>query len=113
MLVSSAQATVFTLNPDGTGDFADIQTAIYSCEDGDTIQLTDGVFSGAGNMNIDFLGRDITLCSVSGNPEACILDIMGIHGNGITEQGLLFQNGETSAMQIKDITIQNADGDGP
>jgi hypothetical protein len=113
LIVGVANADVYTLYPDGTGDFATIQDAITGSVSRDTILLADGIYSGTGNRDIDFQGKDLTLRSVSGNAEACIIDIMGIPGNGFTEQGLIFQNGETSAMQVMDITIQNADGDGP
>jgi hypothetical protein len=107
-----AQAAVYTLHPDGTGDFADIQAAITASQNGDVIQLMDGVYSGAGNHDIDFLGRAITLRSASGDAEACVIHLRGRHGNMVSEKGLLFQSGEDGSTLIKDLTIRNADADG-
>jgi hypothetical protein len=109
---SVAQAEVYTLYPDGTGDFADIQAAITGSQNGDVIQLMDGTYGGPGNRGIDFMGRAITLRSVSGDEEACIIHVAGRHGNMISEKGFLFQSGETASTLIKDLTVRNADADG-
>jgi hypothetical protein len=109
---SLAQAEVYTLHPDGTGDFANIQAAITGSQDGDVIELMDGIYSGEGNHDIDFLGRAITLRSASGDEEACVIHLRGRHGNMTSEKGLLFQSGETDSTLIKDLTIRNADADG-
>ena len=49
-----AGSTVFTVNPDGSGDFPDIQTAIDDTlvVDDDVIELGSGIFTGSGNRNI-------------------------------------------------------------
>jgi hypothetical protein len=106
------QAEVYTLHSDGTGDFANIQAAIAGSQDGDVIELMDGIYSGTGNNEIDFMGRGITLRSASGDEEACVIHIRGRHGNMISEKGLLFQSEETASTLIKDLTIRNADADG-
>ena len=111
MLAAPSFATVYTLAPDGSGDFATIQAAVNGCMNGDEIHLLDGVYSGTGNYDIDFMGRDnVILKSVSGNASACIIDVEGIHGNYISEQGIFFDSGETGVV-VEDITIRNADGD--
>ena len=58
-----ASAEVFLVRPDGTGDVATIAEAIDAATDGDVIELADGVFTGAGNRNLDFQGKAITLRS--------------------------------------------------
>lgn len=107
-----AQAEVYTLYPDGSGDFPSIQWAINGSQNGDVIQLMDGTYSGPGNDDINFLGRAVTLRSVSGNAEACIIHVRGRHGNMISEKGMTFDSGETNTTLIKDLTIRNADADG-
>ncbi len=67
-------ATTYLVQPDGTGDFPTIQAAVEAALDGDVIELTNGIFSGNGNWDIDFLGKRITVRSQSGNPELCIID---------------------------------------
>jgi len=69
----SALATVHTVLPDGSGDFPTIQAAINAASHGDIIQLGDGTFTGPGNRDIDYLGKAITIRSISGDPEACVL----------------------------------------
>ncbi|MCB2212685.1 hypothetical protein KQI52_11280 [bacterium] len=108
----TANAAVFTVSPDGSGTYATIQQAMDMAQDGDVIELLDGVFRGPGNYNIDFLGKAVELRSQSGDAEACILDVNGINGNWEPERGLLFVNEEGPETIVHDITIMNADADG-
>ena len=64
-------------------DYPKIQTAINFAEDGDVIVVSDGVWKGAGNKNIDFLGLAITVRSKNG-PENCIIDCEG-SGRGMDQ----------------------------
>ena len=72
-----ALAATFTVNPDGTGDFPAIQQGIDVCVDGDIIELVDGTYTGAGNRDIDFLGKAITLRSRSLDATRCVIDCQG------------------------------------
>lgn len=74
ILTTPVLATTYVVHPDGTGDFPTIQAAIEAALDGDVIELTNGIFSGNGNWDIDFLGKRITVRSQSENPELCIID---------------------------------------
>ena len=51
----------------GGGDFAAIQAAVLDANGGDTIIVRPGTYSGAGNYNINFLGKTLTVQSI--NPE--------------------------------------------
>lgn len=97
--------TTYIVNPEGTGDFPTIQAAINATVDGDTVQLTDGVFTGEGNKNISYLGKAITVCSQSGNPDACIIDPEGVIGQ--KNIGFDFNSQETSNAVLRDLTIRN------
>lgn len=97
--------TTYVVNPEGTGDFPNIQAAINATVDGDTVQLTDGVFTGEGNKNISYLGKAITVCSQSGNPDACIIDPEGVMGQ--KNIGFDFHSQETSEAVLRDLTIRN------
>jgi hypothetical protein len=66
--------TTIAVRPDGTGDYATIQEAIDAACDGDTIELTDGVFRGAGNRNLLCVSKAITIKSQAGDPTLCVLD---------------------------------------
>jgi hypothetical protein len=90
----------FTVTPEGTGDFATIQAAIEFARPGDTIGLADGIFTGEGNYEIDFLGKAITLQSVSGDPATCVLDC---EQRG---RALSFVRGEGPGTIVHAITIR-------
>ena len=100
-----ARATVYVITPEGTGDFATIQAAIDAAEDGDVIELTNGVFTGDGNREIDFLGRAITLRSQGGDPETCIIDCEGSAEE--SHHCLDFQNEEGEESIVRGITLTN------
>jgi len=100
-----ASGTTYTIRPDGTGDFPTITGAIDLAEDGDVIELTDGVFTGTGNRDIDFGGRAIAVRSQSGNAESCIIDCEG--GPGNPHRGFIFQTGEGTGSVVEGITIRH------
>ena len=84
--------------------FATIGRAVYYANTGDTVLVADGIYSGAGNRNIDFGGRDRTVQSASGNPANCIIDCQ--------KSGCAFilQSGETANSYIAGFTIKNGTG---
>ncbi|MCP4583729.1 MAG: hypothetical protein GY839_19130 [candidate division Zixibacteria bacterium] len=114
MIVGSndVMSAVYIVCPDSSGDFPNIQTAVQGSVDGDTIELTDGVFSGLGNRDIDYRGKAITIKSQSGNAENCIIDING-EFDGISQRGFLFEHDEGNESVLRDLTIINAVADGP
>jgi len=75
-----------------------IQAGVDAALDGDTVLLADGTYSGEGNHDIDFLGKAITVRSVSG-PEACIIRCFP------EERGFLFDSGEGPTSVLQGITI--------
>jgi len=89
------------------GDQPNIQSGIDAAVDGDTVLLADGIYSGAGNYNINFSGKAITVASVNG-PGNCIVDCQQ------QGQGFWFYNGETETSVLDGLTIRNgyATGDG-
>jgi parallel beta-helix repeat protein len=96
----------YVVSPDGTGDFPTIQAAIDAAQDGDTIELLDGVYTGDGNRRINLHGRDIALRSASRDPEACIIDceadLSDEHG------GFMFISGESRSCTLEAVTLRNA-----
>ena len=77
LLFSPALAATYLVHPDGTGDFPTIQDAIAAAASGDVIELGDGVFVGAGNRDVSFQGKALTVRSQSGDPSVCVLDCQG------------------------------------
>jgi hypothetical protein len=81
-------------------DHATIQEAIFAAVDGDTIWVADGTYSGPGNLEIDFLGKAITLKSENG-PAGCIIDCRG------EGRAFYFNSGETAGSVLDGFTITN------
>lgn len=52
---------------DGPADFNNIQAAIDDSNDGDTIIVADGTYTGLNNREIDFKGKAITVRSPNGH----------------------------------------------
>ncbi len=97
---------IITVAADGSGDYPNIQAAIDAAQSGvDVIVLEDGTYSGPGNHDINFLGKAITLRSLSDNPEACQISAGGNESN--PARCFVFENGELSDSVLKGITIKD------
>ena len=88
-------------------DFNTIQAAINDSNDGDTVIVADGIYTGQGNRDIDFSHglpedqtRAITVRSVNG-PENCIIDC------NKTGRGFYFHTGEDHNSVVCGFTITN------
>jgi hypothetical protein len=66
--------------------------------DGDRIELTDGVFQGPGNSDVDFLGKAVTVASQHGSG-ATTVDCGGVR------RAFLFHCGELSSSAVVGVTI--------
>jgi len=77
-----------------------IQEGIDAAVDGDTVLVLDGRYTGDGNRDIDFGGRQITVRSENG-PDTCIIDCE--HAG----RGFYFHTGETADAAVEGITIMN------
>jgi hypothetical protein len=97
-------AGTYTVAPDGSGDFPTIQAAIDAAADGDAIALTDGVFTGAGNRDLDCLGKAITIGSQSGIAEACVIRPEGSETE--PHRGINFVSGESGGSVLREVTIE-------
>jgi hypothetical protein len=105
---------LIVVSPDGSGDYSTIQDAACAAYDGDIIVLEDGTFTGPGNRNLDFVGKAVTLRSMSDRPEQCIIDCEGSDSNGDTPQrGFTFVGSYTSATTVKGITVFDGKAGGP
>ncbi len=82
------------------GQHANIQAAINAAQNGDTVIVADGIYSGSGNRDIDFLGKAITVRSASG-PVNCIINCApGYH------RGFRFHLGEGAQSVLDGLTIK-------
>lgn len=82
-------------------EYATIQAAIDAAAPGDTVLLADGTYTGAGNKNLDFGGKDITVRSASGAPARCIIDCE------YSGRGFIFNHGESAAATVDGLTIRH------
>ncbi|MAE70814.1 MAG: hypothetical protein CME06_10135 [Gemmatimonadetes bacterium] len=80
------------------GDQPTIQAGLDSASEGDTVLVASGTYTGAGNRNLDFRGRDLVLESEAG-AEATVIDCER------AGRGLSFHSGETAASVVNGFTI--------
>jgi parallel beta-helix repeat protein len=82
-------------------DYPTIQAAIDAASEGDIVEVSDGIYTGSGNKNLDFGGKDITLRSKNG-PENCIIGKSG-HTDGLH---FYFHNGESKNAVVDGFTLR-------
>ncbi len=92
-------AATYTIRPDGTGDYPTIQDALDVAIDGDVVELTDGLFEGDGNRDLDPRGVAVTIRSVSGHASACVIYPAN------AGRGFLFDDGEGPGTRVERVTI--------
>lgn len=101
-ILSVSEAQIFV-----PADFETIQEAVDAAAGGDTVIVADGIYRGAGNRNIDFRGKSITVRSERG-PEACVIDCEG--SENVKRRGFYLHGGETHDSVIDGFTIINGSG---
>lgn len=79
-----------------------IQVGIDAAKDGDTVLVADGTYRGEGNVNLTFLGKQITVKSQNGG-EKTIIDCEEKQDT----RGFIFQNRETRDAVVDGFTIRN------
>ncbi|MFC1781985.1 S8 family serine peptidase [Planctomycetota bacterium] len=81
-----------------------IQAAINISWDGGTVRVADGMYTGEGNRDLDFLGKVITVRSENG-PENCIIYCQGTASE--KHRGFIFRNHESSTSILDGFSITN------
>lgn len=85
-------------------DYATIQAAIDAAQDYDTILLADGIYTGDGNRDVAYGGKQVTITSQSG-PANCIIDCQGSEAD--PHRAFIFDNGETPETILSGVSIVN------
>jgi len=83
--------------------YSNIQEAIDVARDGDTVIVSDGIYTGEGNRDIDFLGKNITVQSEN-CPESCIIDCEGTIDD--QHRGFRFRRMEDQNSVLDGFTIR-------
>ena len=102
--VSRAQARTITVGMNPGCEFTTIQTAIDAALPGDTILVADGTYTGPGNRDIDFRGKNITVASANG-PDSCRIDCLR------QGRGVLFHSGEDERSVLDGFAIIHGTAD--
>jgi len=97
-LAVPCQARIITIDDDGHADFNNIQAAIDDANDGDTVLVADGIYTGPGNRGILFHDKAITVRSENG-PENCMVDCEYLN------RGFTFHYVDANSI-LRGITIQ-------
>ncbi|MHC4090131.1 MAG: hypothetical protein ACYSVY_07615, partial [Planctomycetota bacterium] len=91
-------------SPPGTGTAADpfctIQDGIDAAAVADEVVVADGTYTGTGNKDLDYNGKDITVRSANGR-QNCIIDAQG------SGRAFDFHSGETSDSRVEGFKILN------
>lgn len=81
-----------------------VQSAITAAAPGDTVALDNGVYSGPGNRDIEFLGKAIVVRSSSGEASACVIVCDG--SVDTPHRGFRFGAGEPAQAVLEGIAIR-------
>ena len=98
---------VYGLRPDGSGMYPTIQAALDGVPGQAAVRLFAGGYSGPGNAELDFRGKEIDLASIPGH--AAVIDATSWDGQ--PKRAVWLQSGEPVGTTIHDLTISNGEAD--
>jgi hypothetical protein len=108
-LGSVCSAAILIVDDNGPADYNKIQAAINDANNGDTIIVQPGTYTGNGNRDIDFLGKAITVRSTDTNdPDIVAATVIDCNGSiGDNHRGFYFHTGEGLDSIVSGFTITN------
>jgi hypothetical protein len=106
LIPESALGASYIIRADGSGDFPTIQAGVDASASGDVLMLASGTFSGAGNRDVDLLGKTLVIRSQGGDPSSCVIDCSG--DPGPFHRAFTLVSGEGSGTALEGLTITHA-----
>jgi hypothetical protein len=100
---AGANAATWHVVPGGGGDATTIQAGINLASNGDVVMVASGTYTGAGNVNVNFNGKNITVISES-SAQFTTIDCQN------AAAAFVFNQNETSAAVVQGFTIKNGSG---
>ena len=85
------------------GSYPTIQSAVAAAVNSDTVLLAPGTYTGSGNTDTSFCGKNIVIQS-DGSAADCVIDGGGLH------RGFIFENSENSSARLAHLTVRNCFG---
>jgi len=102
LAISGAFASVVHI----PADYTTIQEGIDAALQGDTVMVSDGIFTGDGNRDIDPGGKVLLITSENG-PDLCVIDCFDVSGK--PHRGFYFHSGENRLTHLNGFTVINGD----
>jgi predicted outer membrane repeat protein len=105
LAATPCRARTITVDDDAPADFNNIQAAIDDANDGDTVEVQPGTYTGPGNRDIDFLGKAITVTSTDpSNPNIVAQTTIDCNALG---RAFYFHNDEDANSVLAGLTLRN------
>lgn len=100
----AAHAATFIVDVGGTGDYTEIQPALDAAQEGDTVLVMPGTYTGDNNTSLDFGGTNIVLRS-TGGARSVTIDCED------SRFGFWFHTGEGPTSVVEGLTVTRGYGD--
>lgn len=94
---------------DVPGSYPTIAAALAAAGEGDVITLAPGVYTGPGNIDVDFSGKNVVIRSINpGDPNTVAVTVIDCRGSSVEpHRAFLFDKGEGPGATLDGLTIRN------